>query len=256
VDLALQALAVFALVLPGILLQLSYRSSSFVQRYESRNPRPLSEEIAYSIPLAVLVHAIFASITCWFYPINLDALGHILSGNYGQDDVHLEKTLSAVTAHPYLVTGYFLGSCVIAIAGGRLFRGIVKKCEWDLTYPAFRLDSPWDYLFQGKGVPGLAAHVDVQGVIVTAATSFASENILYVGLLVDYQLTPSGDLDRVVITGAFRRDLAKDKDPGEQRTLPTFDKDAKYYPIDTTYLVLKYSEIRNLGVWYVVQSAS
>ena len=60
-------------------------------------------------------------------------------------------------------------------------------------------------------------------------------------------LTTEGNIDRLVITNAMRREISKDKDSKEADT----DLLKRFYPIDGDYFVLKYSEVKNLNVQFL-----
>ena len=59
-----------------------------------------------------------------------------------------------------------------------------------------------------------------------------------------------GELDRIVLTNAQRRDLSTDRKEGEGVATP--EEDPRFYPVESDFLVLKYTSIFNLSVEYAI----
>lgn len=126
-NLAIQALAIFSLALPGIILRRAYRRGSF---HEAPRPsRPITEEIAYSLVLACILHAGWASMTdAFFWPVDLEATTLLLLGQYGHDSSLLPDVVGALTSHPHRILGYFVTLYGFAYFVGYGFIDVGKLC--------------------------------------------------------------------------------------------------------------------------------
>src|SRR5256885_437621 len=148
-SIAIQAIVIFALVLPGIILRRSYR------RGLTDTPPAIysaADEIAVSLLYACFLHAIYAGIVHrWIWPIDLDAVARILLGNFGDRSVLLGQTIAAVTTHPYRVFGYFASLNAFAFAIGHLLHRMVRLFDLDWRYSFFRLER-WRYLLPDTSI--------------------------------------------------------------------------------------------------------
>jgi len=250
VSLAFQALAIFALALPGIILKNAYRNGFFWDR--PRLVLPVAEEVAYSLVLACALHAIFASIVDrWFWPIDFDAIGILLLGQYGKDSNLLLPSVQALTGHPGRIFTYFASLYAFSAALGYGAHGAVRRLRFDYRWPVLRFDHQWHYLLRGEiarfpetkgSVPEAFDLISVACVVDANAGTF-----LYVGVLDTFYFNKAGDLDLLVLTGAARRRIGPTQvDATDER---------EYYFIDAEYLYLKYSEVRNVSINYVVLPA-
>jgi hypothetical protein len=248
VSLAFQALAIFALALPGIILRNSYRNGFFWDR--PRQTLPVAEEVAYSLVLACALHALFASVVHhWFWPIDFDAVGILLLGQYGKDSNLLLPSVQALTCHPGRIFTYFAGLYAFSATLGFGAHALVRRLRLDRRLPFLRFDHQWHYLLRGEiarfpetksSVPEVFDLISVGCVVDTNAGSF-----LYVGVLDSFYFNKAGDLDLLVLTGSARRSIDPEKEGPEGRK-------PDYFFIDAEYLYLKYSEIRNVSIKYVV----
>ena len=70
-------------------------------------------------------------------------------------------------------------------------------------------------------------------------------SFLYYGVLEDFYLASSGQLDRVVLSDAMRRPIELDK------PLSTDSSVARFYEIKGDRLILKYEDIKNINIEYL-----
>jgi hypothetical protein len=246
VNLAFQALAIFALALPGIILKNSYRNGFFWDR--PRQQSPIAEEVAYSLLLACALHAAYAPfVNCW-WPIDLNAVAVVLLGQYGKDSDLLAGTLRALTAYPGRIFVYF--TVLYAASAGLGFSAhlLVRHFKWDLRSRFFRFNHQWHYLLHGEIANFPESNVEVPSfdfVSVACVVDTNAGSFLYVGVLDAFYFNQSGDLDLLVLTGAMRRpiDVSKEDASGAK---------PDYFFIDAEYLYLKYSDVKNVSIRYVV----
>lgn len=254
-NLAFQALAVFILSLPGLILRYTYRKGFWPRPV---GLRPVAEEIAYSIVLACCLHAAYGGIIHrYFQQIDLVAVGYILAGNFGHEEEHLARSLGAVTGFPYHVLSYFVILYILSAGIGLLGHLSVRRLKLDRRIPLLRFANDWHYLLRGEILDFADTSqqpMDVKAVLVTAVIDVGEHTYLYVGILQDFYFDSLGNLDRIVLEAVHRRILSDDA-AKEQPPLPYYEREHYYY-IEANYLVLKYSEIKNLGVWYLTSDPS
>ena len=245
-SLAFQALAIFALALPGIILKNTYRNGFFWDR--PRQAQPITEEVAYSLVLACALHAIFAPmIVKYFWPIDFHAVAILLLGQYGKDSEHLGSAVSAITSHPARVFLYFIALYAISAAIGYSAHALVRGLQLDRRVRFLRFDHQWHYLLHGEIAQFPESNITMPEsfdyIIVACVADTSAGTFLYVGILDTFYFNKAGELDLLVLTGAMRRPI----DPATEA-----EGKPDYFFIDAEYLYLKYSEIRNVSISYVV----
>lgn len=244
-NLAFQALVIFAVVLPGIILKRSYRDGFFWSRPRDRSA--IAEEVAYSLVLACVLHAVYVPLVSRWSPVDLRAVTVLLLGQYGKDSELLSRTIDALTAHPSRILLYFAALYAASAVLGLAAHAAVRRLKWDLRYRPFRFSHQWHYLLHGEIASFPESNVEVTdfdfislaGIVDTGVGTF-----LYVGVLDAFYFDHSGELDLLVLTGATRRRIDAQE---------TSERDGKppYVFIDAEYLYLKYSEMKNVSIRYV-----
>jgi len=246
--LAFQALAIFALALPGIILKNTYRNGFFWDR--PRQDVQITEEVAYSLVLACCLHAVFVPIVSrFFWPIDLQAVVALLLGQFGKDSQLLGRAIASVTAHPDRVFAYFVSLYAVSGALGYGAHGIVRALHLDRHTRFLRFDHRWHYLLRGEIAEFPESDVEVpetfDAISIACIADTAAGTFLYVGVLDAFYFNKAGDLDLLVLSGAFRRLV----DPLREQTV---DQQPEYYFIDADYLYLKYDELRNVSIRYAI----
>lgn len=206
--------------------------------------------------------------------VNLDTVIYFLAGNYADANT-FRDAVKSFTQYKMQIGAYFVSLCIFATYSGYSLHRLIRRRGWDLKYPFLRFNDSWDDLFSGEilyqdaladeGHRWVHAGTAISGVVDTADGAY-----LYVGILSAYFFDRSGNLDRMVLTSAFRRKLSQDRvnDDSAQvaepvnppqiivestESVPTIDK--RYYEIDGNYLVLRYAELRTLNLKYLRVSA-
>ncbi|MCG7987006.1 MAG: hypothetical protein JAZ20_12740 [Candidatus Thiodiazotropha weberae] len=72
---------------------------------------------------------------------------------------------------------------------------------------------------------------------------------LYYGILEDFYLTDSGNLDRIILSSVVRRQLIADETPIEEQAEQPGEA-LRFYEISGDRLVFKYKDITSLNIEY------
>jgi hypothetical protein len=127
---------------------------------------------------------------------------------------------------------------------GKLINWIFIKLELD-RFKIFRFDNPWYYLFKGYDLENINRNGFIV-IIISAVIEVAGQGYLYRGELEDFYFDKEGNLERLVLRNTSRRKVEEDKTDLENTPI-----EKRFYPIDGTYFVIKYSEIKNLNVQFI-----
>jgi hypothetical protein len=242
VSLAFQALAIFALALPGIILKTTYRNGFFWDR--PRQTVAITEEVAYSLVLACALHAAFAPFVIrYFRPIDFGAIGMLLVGQYNA------PVMRSMTAHPLRVFSYFVPLYAISAALGYGAHALVRGMRLDRRVRFLRFDHQWHYLLRGEIAEFPDTNIKVphfELISVASVVDTSAGALLYVGMLDRFYFNKAGELDLLVLTGAMRRPIFPAAELQEK---------PEYFFIDAEYLYLKYSDIRNVSIRYITLPA-
>jgi hypothetical protein len=248
-NLAFPALLVFLFLLPGLFFTLAfYKTES-----KPLNYIPLTHKAAVSFFVTFLVHFLWISlISVTAFKINFSKLLILFSG--AQGNIYA-TTISSISLSDIVATSiYLLTIYSFAYFLGWFFRQAIRWFKLDKKLKMLRLDSPWYYLFTGydweEGKPDI--------VLISSVMELAGKGYIYLGYLDGFFLDDEGNIDRLVLTGAMRRDIEKDKiSLDENQTNEIVSDNGKnsleqrFYPIDGNYFVIKYSEIKNLNILFI-----
>lgn len=96
-------------------------------------PQPFSVEIAAAFIWASLLHALTAGLVyvasrCNLVPApDLRAVLMLLIGRFGHNDKKFQVAIDSIALYPYWVLGYFVATCLVAVAGAWL---LSRPAEW------------------------------------------------------------------------------------------------------------------------------
>ncbi|MFZ3323320.1 MAG: hypothetical protein WA190_13180 [Usitatibacter sp.] len=248
-NIALPALVVFLLLLPGFIFRYSYKRTEKTLL----DFKPFGEATLKSILAAIVLDALWARVIppIFGYEVDFTSLLALLSGAGALDSAAKAIAKTGHIAWPIYL--FFLSLFAFAWVSGRGSRWVIEECGWDKKHrrfsSLFRFDTPWFYLFKGYD-----EDITPDGVYVAAVVDIDGGPYLYIGVLREYFFAESGELDRLVLSTVVRRRLSSDRqDPSESNTAgsdDTIDSD-RYYPIAGDYFVVKYSEIHTLNIRYI-----
>ncbi|MBS0349718.1 MAG: hypothetical protein JSR33_00785 [Proteobacteria bacterium] len=238
-NIAFPALLIFLLILPGLVF-----SSAFYKIDNTfLNYIPFTNKTIISSIATITLHTIGLLITVdiFHHPVNGWLLLILMSG--GQLKEYSTVVTSLTTSQLLFFSFYLLAIYLIAYISGRILRYLIMEFEWDRC-AVFQIDSSWYYLFKGydweNGKPG--------GVQITAVIEMGGKCYLYMGILEKFFLNDSGNIDRLVLTNAMRREIGKDKNFEESEADDLYKR---FYPIDGDYFVIRYAETKNLNVQFL-----
>ncbi|MGF6537280.1 DUF6338 family protein [Paraburkholderia youngii] len=245
-NVAFPAVFLFLVVLPGFLFR------QFFQRNEVRtfDHTPFSSVVLKALLCAAFFNAVVAlGVHAFGYEIELgDVIRLLVGGASALSD--LNGRLAWLNAHPEAGAGYFALTSAVAFAAALVWRAAVQGWELDRVGNPFarfaRGDAPWYYLFSGLDHPKEDA---IDGATVAAVVEFKEGPYLYTGVLDSYEVSADGQLDRLFLVQAQRRELGKDREYDSENNKYVEDK-TRFYPIAGDVFVLRYEEIKTLNVTY------
>lgn len=218
-DLALPALTIFALALPGFVLRQAYLRG---MRNLPLTPTSFVEEIAWGLALACGMHCMGVSVVCRTTALEPDyeALLRLLSGSFGEDGQHVPAVADALFAHSEAIGGYLGCQLTLAFVAGTVTHKLVERLPSLRNLWLFKFRDDWHLLLtkgQAKGPDG-SSYEDCYAEV-TAVVCMQEADYLYRGLLLgpdDMHFDAKGDLERLVLVGVDRRRLAGPKDTFEE----------------------------------------
>lgn len=249
-NVAFPAVLLFLLLSPGILFHSHY------QRREVRaaDMSPFGQTVISVVLWGVVFDSLTIAIAVlWLgYEFHLGLLVRLLlDGRLANGDPGLSILFARLDSHPTEPLTFFLGANLIAVASALGWRAAVHYLKldhpWFPLHQSVRGQAPWDLLFRGIDVSDSTP----DAVVVAALVPLKDATLLYAGLLVDYELTEKGELDRIMIANAARRYLKDDAEASETERMSSKDIE-RFYPIEGDCLVLRSSEFTTLNIKFLV----
>jgi hypothetical protein len=204
--------------------------------------------------------------------LRFEGILRLLTGNYSD---HFSTLAQTLYANRWYVVLYYVPVFALAAAVGYGLRHVVWKKKWDVHYPwLFRYKNDWLYKLLGRDVPVPAEYPNSRVFVrIEALTKLPAEvpgkTILYQGIVEAFTTDENGVLRDIWITDVKRGRFYTEskRQPSHPRgTRHSPAKRAKLYKEDEDdelkftwkrvepgrWMVLKYSELLNLNVTYVV----
>jgi hypothetical protein len=255
VNVAFSALLVFLLLLPGFLFRTYFKRAEKVVL----DVKPFGQAAIDAFLTAIVLDLLWYWLTVLATGTRVDfrALLTLVAGEKSMD---LEGAIAKLASDPWH-PGLFFGSLyAFAIAAAFLLRRIVTRWRLDRRGAPLanflRFDTPWYYLFTGYD-----RDTEPNGVAIGAVVSLGGTAYLYTGVLVEYFLDDQGQLNRLVLASAARRQLSEDAqddatltggwEPAEALGAAPTAAEERFYPIEGDYFVLRYAEVVTLNVRYL-----
>lgn len=263
-NIALSALVILALVLPGVLLSYTYRKGTW------RSPvilGSIQSELTFGIFWAAVLHYFAITVLGWSgMVVDSEATLALLTGFQSQPspDANL-SSIYRLGFRPILL--YAICINVAAIGSGLAGHGLVRRFHLDLRFPLLQFRNEWFYLFSAEAratnsvssntnstdkstLPEIRETLDASPdfVLVSAVMQQDSKAYVYSGILQDYYFKPDGGLKKIVLKGAHRRLLKDDK--GSETDTDNLSSSMRFYPIDGDYLIVFMDDVQNLSVDY------
>ncbi|MEM9102483.1 MAG: hypothetical protein AAGB12_09170 [Pseudomonadota bacterium] len=232
-NIAIAAIAVFFIILPGVIFTHSYRLTDGEKSYTA-----FSKISIMAIITSALFHLFMVALLELFnQPINYQALFDFLDGK-----TLTKESVDVFNHNRWLIAGYFITLYIKASLLGRLANTIVIRYGFDIKYPFLCLGSHWYTAFRARikaARPYLIKNPDSVLVIMDALVTVSGEVWIYTGVVDRFIEKGNGELDVIILTQAVRQRFDTQKDTFGAR-----------YEIPSTYLYLKYNEINNYNLIY------
>jgi len=247
-NVAFVTVLLFLIFVPGALFVRAYLSGPWSKKYIKTSA---IDELAY----AVVPGAVFQFIgtllveTCTSYSVDFEKIAHLLL-DLGDKSKAVEAFNSLHTYSAEIVW-YNIVLWGVAFLLGLGARDAVKRLELDTKIPFLRFNNEWHYLLSGdilkcKDIVGEEGNLkDFDLTSIDAMVELGEETLIYSGILVNYELSRDGGLDRIYLENVFRRKLKDDKIKSEEREFEDI-----YYQMPGVFFVIPYSKIVNLNVDY------
>jgi hypothetical protein len=240
-NIALPALIVFALLLPGFIARARFK---LVER-QSLDYAPFGRIVTNAVLTATALHFVWILIIQMLMDrqIDFELLLGLMSSSTGAQ----EKAIARLAPQAGDVACYFgslLAFSALAPAGiSKLIvrYGLDRQGRWFSWM--FRFDeAPWYYLLKGTD---FSTQDRPDLIRVSALVDVAGAPVLYVGVLNEFFVDSEGCLERLVLENVVRRPFGRDK---KEASTPQAER---FYPIDGKFFVLRYAEAITLNVEYV-----
>lgn len=248
-NVAFPAIFLFLLLSPGIVFYFLYQP----REVRAADMSPFGTAVLTAAFAALLSNVAVTGIAvyCFGYAFHLgEVVRLLLDARTSSADSALGPVFSRLDEHPDEPVFFFLLTNLLAAVVAALWRFAVWRLGLDR--PSFRFyrfvrpPAPWHYLFQGTDVTSQSP----DAVVISALVPLKEATYLYTGLLEDYELTESGELQRLVLSNAARRPLERDRPDGAEPS-PVYDA-TRFYPIEGNYFVLRASEFTTLNIKFLV----
>ena len=248
--LAFGALFLAILLLPGIIFRYAYLRSDSLRKTVDFSL--LSEAVFVLIP-SLLFHLVGLGLASYIgRAINrvpdIGTFYHLVSGQVleGNELLNLERGLL-----PFVL--YILLLSILAGWLGILTQTWVLRRGWDDHFKLLRIYNDWDKYFTGHSVSRDPRRT-FDYVQVDVVVQSGEGDILYTGALANYSLNQEQGIDRIFMEVVYRRRLSDDLILSDTvlADLPPANReeDPRYYNMPGDYLVIPFSQIRNLNISY------
>lgn|GEM_PF-1541073 len=236
-NIAFPAFFLLALVLTGFIFLNAF------ERRENTNLEkiPFSSASARALVSSGIIHLILLSIVHQFIlPVDFSVSIKLITGAKLTD-----SDISGLQVDVVNIVFYFLSTYIVAYILGKFLQIAVLKFS-PYKSSKFAFDTPWYYELKGK----LSEEADAEIIKISCLVNSGECAYLYYGYLQDFYLDDSGQLDRLVLSDVYRRNIQDDEDlpigkiAGDQQ-------DQRFYQIKGDRLVLKYDKVVNLNIEYL-----
>lgn len=126
--------------------------------------------------------------------------------------------------------GLYLSSFWVAYRAGSWL------CKKEILYEQIKPENQWTKIFNKKN--------NTVEYFVTVVVETGKSTWLYVGIL-DYYMTNDGELEYIRLATPYRREVAIGENSHNPNKRPFKER---FYKIDVDTLVIKYSDVRSLGI--------
>jgi hypothetical protein len=246
VNIAFPAALLLLLLLPGIAAVQAFRGKFARKPDEPAGQAGITWVWLLALIFAPLIHLTLVDLLALFGAPTAD-VGLVLRllASRDADTSSTNDGLQAIARMPWRIAGYFLLATIFGLAIGRALRWLVQSRRWDTKFAWLQFGSDWFYVFSGRLRPAAQAP-DL--VLVAVTVEHAGECFIYFGVLTKYAIDSTGDLQRLHLATAVRRNLRDDEKLSAQESPAADDR---FYPIKGDELVLLCRDICTINVHYM-----
>jgi len=247
-SLTLGTLLILFLLLPGLVFRKAFFVLPFDKRFTETNT--LSELGIILIFSLLLQFSGFWLIEyfcpAWFKEC-MDLYNFALAYVFQSRETELCQQLFNEVSFSSIII-YQLTLWAFATFLGLMFNSLIRYFKWDRKYRILRFGNSWYYYFSGEAIefPDIGGNAkEIDCVFVDTLVKSQGKEILYIGVLSDYELSANGGLKSFSLKGAKRRylDAASEHLTSQQREgrseVEILDD---YYSIPSNLLVIPYNE--------------
>jgi len=258
-NIALGALLLFLLFIPGLLFRTSFLKSDSLK--SNIDTTILNELLFVSVPALVLhLCGMLLVEALWEVEVRLDQFYYLITGAKDSAQIDFEVIKFSLPGF----TGYLILASVVAVSLGMILQRVVMHWDLDSKYPFLRLSNEWERLLSGR-VLGPTDHKKIEFIQVDVLTSGDQGNMLYCGILEKYTLNSKVGLENIYMSSVYRRRLSSDYQAAasslstelpvqESTDLTTSvlskDEDDRYYNMPGDYFMIPISEVKNINITY------
>lgn len=249
-NIALPAILLFLLLSPGFVAHRVYKP----REVRAADLTPFSTTILFATAWAALVNAVIVVGATYFchYQFQLGEMLHFfVGGSSNSTEVALSPIYRRLDEHPLEPLYFFISTNLLSLFVALIYRWAVSRFRLDQPtthrlYKLFRSPAPWYYLLSGEDTTDIIP----EAIVVSVVVSFKDAPYIFTGMLVDYELTEKGELDRLIICNASRRKLADDRVSSSSKSPLNHTQD--FYPIEGDRFVLRASDFSTLNIKFLI----
>lgn len=244
---------VFLIVSPGLTFFRAYYYDKFSIKYSRLT---ITDQVFRSIVPGITAQVIAVLLINAFstYTVRLDIVAMLLLG--AKEDKTIDIAFQVIGQCLHFVILYHL--TMVSLGGflGWQLRRLVRRVGLDRRWPWLRFDNKWFYLLSGEVVEfgegeqstGFTDSSLIEFVLLDILVEVEGGNILYTGVMFDYELENDGGLRSLQIRGAKRKYINAVKSDATPEDLTDRNNTNEYYDINGNILVIPSAQIINLNI--------
>jgi hypothetical protein len=237
-NIALGSTFAIVFLLPGILFRKGYFSGEFSRQFLSKDFFQLFINTLIPSVLIYIIAWPFCYWAGWTYDLR------VIFGLIASSDNLNSSSIEAIITYQFPILSFLVIINLSSLLTGFLLNLIVRRNWWDVKYNIFRYENIWHYILTAKFFHTNRSQFelsrdkidDIEISYCVALVSIGGENILYNGILIDYQLAHDGGLDLIFLKDTKRRLIN--------------NPNGVYENIDGNIFVIKYENVINLNLTF------
>ena len=250
---ALSAIVVLALVVPGFLAWYGFR---FDQKLGGVHTRPPFDNILLCCSLSVVFHCLWIPIAEYVASrrgnhvvVSGEDVLALVAGAYDEEDRPFPSIAADMAKHRHSIAAYLLSLYGFSYLSGVAIRLVILRLNLDARYRKFRIfhSEPWYELFV-RARRRLTKKGEKTFTHVTFVMETSTGNFLYKGELRDYVLNQDRALDRILLRNVSRRMLPQTVEDCQNEA--EREAESGFYKVEAEILVVDMSAVKNLAVFY------